>query len=95
MKRRIGHQCYRCQEFGHIAHECTKPKKPQQQEKAACSETTDAGERKRALQGMSFGELRKYFKPQKDWRMKTKWAPFLLSQNWTLQFASWNIGFLF
>ena len=57
-----GPQCYRCQEFGHIAHECTKLKKPQQQERAACPGTPDADERKRAVQGMSFEELREYFR---------------------------------
>ena len=67
-----GIQCYNCQGFGHISHECTQPQQAQQQgpqQGRAVQPQVDPhndDERVKAVRGMSFAEMRDYFKNLKD-----------------------------
>ena len=64
-----GLQCYNCQGFGHIAHECTQPCWPRQQQQtrfALQQGGNSDDERINAVRGMSFAEMRDFFKNLKD-----------------------------
>ena len=67
-----GIQCYNCQGFDHISHECTQPQWAQQQSPQqgwAVQPQVDPhndDKRVKAVQGMSFAEMRNYFKNLKD-----------------------------
>ncbi|KIM58613.1 hypothetical protein SCLCIDRAFT_27997 [Scleroderma citrinum Foug A] len=67
-----GIQCYNCQGFGHISHECSQPRRAQQQgpqQGWAVQPQVDPNnddERVKAVRGMSFAEMRDYFKHLKD-----------------------------
>jgi len=66
-KRGKGPQCYNCQLFGHIAHECTKPCRPchgQQQAQATQAQPED--DRLNAVHGMMFAEMQAFFHDLKD-----------------------------
>jgi len=67
-QRSKGLQCYNCQGFGHIARECSQPRRPRrgqpQQTRAVQPQPDD--ERVNAVRGMSFSEMRDYFKNLKD-----------------------------
>ncbi|KIM63577.1 hypothetical protein SCLCIDRAFT_116799 [Scleroderma citrinum Foug A] len=60
-----GLQCYNCQGFGHIAHECTQPCRPQQQQQTRSTQHQGGNsddERINAVRRMSFAEMRDFFK---------------------------------
>jgi len=63
-----GLQCYNCQGFGHITRECSQPRRPcqgqPQQTRAVQPQPDD--KRVNAVRGMSFSEMRDYFKNLKD-----------------------------
>ena len=66
-----GIQCYNCQGFGHISCECTQPRWARQQsphQGQAIQPQVDPhnDERVKAVRGMSFAEMRDYFKNLKD-----------------------------
>ena len=67
-----GIQCYNCQGFGHISRECSQPRRAQQQgpqQGRAVQPRVDPNnnnERVKAVRGMSFAEMRDYFKHLKD-----------------------------
>ena len=67
-----GIQCYNCQGFGHISCKCTQPQQAQQQlpqQGRAVQPQVDPhndNERVKAVQGMTFAEMRDYFKNLKD-----------------------------
>ena len=67
-----GIQCYNCQGFGHISHECTQPRwarqQPPQQGWAVQPQLDphNDDERVKAVRGMSFTEMGNYFKNLKD-----------------------------
>ncbi|KIM66637.1 hypothetical protein SCLCIDRAFT_21795 [Scleroderma citrinum Foug A] len=64
-----GLQCYNCQGFGHIARECTQPHRPQQQQHTRSAQQQGGNsddERINAVRGMSFAEMRDFFKNLKD-----------------------------
>ena len=67
-----GIQCYNCQGFGHISHECTQPCWAQQQgpqQGRAVQPQVDPNsddERVKAVRGMLFAEMHNYFKNLKD-----------------------------
>ena len=61
-----GPQCYNCQDYGHIACECTKPRRPRQQQTWVVQPQNDDDEHIKAVQGMSFSEMRDYFQNLKD-----------------------------
>ena len=67
-----GIQCYNCQGFSHISHECTQPRRARQQTPQqgwAVQPRLDPhndDERVKAVQGMSFAEMCDYFKNLKD-----------------------------
>jgi len=67
-QRSKGLQCYNCQGFGHIARECSQPRHPRrgqpQQTRAVQPQPDD--EHINAICGMSFSEMRDYFKNLKD-----------------------------
>jgi len=66
-QRGKGPQCYNCQLFGHIACECTKPRRPccgQQQAQAMQAQPED--DRLNAVRGMSFAEMQAFFCDLKD-----------------------------
>ena len=71
-QRGKGIQCYNCQGFGHISCECTQPQQAQQQlpqQGQAVQPWVDPhndDERVKAVRGMSFAEMRNYFKNLKD-----------------------------
>ena len=65
-QRGRGPQCYNCQGYGHIARECTKPCRPRQQQTQVVQPQNDDDERIKAVQGMSFSEVRDYFRNLKD-----------------------------
>ena len=64
-----GLQCYNCQGFGHITRKCTQPRQPQQQQQTRSAQqqggNSDDG-RVNAVHGMSFAEMRDFFKNLKD-----------------------------
>ena len=69
-------QCYNCQQFGHIAHNCQNKKVPRGQAPQAArvakipqqpmAGPSNADERVRTLQGMDFDTMRAYFLNLKD-----------------------------
>ena len=64
-----GLQCYNCQGFGHIARECTQPRRPRQQQQTRSTQHQGGNsddERINAVCGMSFAEMRDFFKNLKD-----------------------------
>ena len=67
-----GIQCYNCQGFGHISRECSQPQRARQQEPQQGRamqprvDPDDDDERVKAVRGMSFAEMRDYFKHLKD-----------------------------
>ncbi|KIM56615.1 hypothetical protein SCLCIDRAFT_132226 [Scleroderma citrinum Foug A] len=64
-----GLQCYNCQWFGHIARECTQPRQPRQQQQTQSTQHQGGNsddERINAVHGMSFAEMRDFFKNLKD-----------------------------
>ena len=64
-----GLQCYNCQEFCHIACECTQPCRPQQQQQTRSTQHQGGNsndERINAVCGMSFAEMRDFFRNLKD-----------------------------
>ena len=64
-----GLQCYNCQGFGHITHECTQPRQPRQQQQTRSAQQQGGNsnnERINAVRGMSFAEMRDFFKNLKD-----------------------------
>ena len=67
-----GLQCYNCQGFGHISRECSQPRWARQQgpqQGRAMQprvDPDDDDERVKAVRGMSFAEMRDYFKHLKD-----------------------------
>ena len=64
-----GLQCYNCQGFGHIARECTQPRRPRQQQQTRSAQQlggNSGDERVNAVCGMSFAEMRDFFKNLKD-----------------------------
>ena len=67
-----GIQCYNCQGFGHISHKCLQPRwarKQGPQQGWAVQPRVDPNnddERVKAVRGMSFAEMRDYFKHLKD-----------------------------
>ena len=64
-----GLQCYNCQGFGHIAHECTQPRWPRQQQQTRSAQQQGGNsddERVNAVHGMSFAEMQDFFKNLKD-----------------------------
>jgi len=66
-QRGKGPQCYNCQLFGHIACECTKPRRPrcgQPQARAAQAQLED--DQLNVVQGMTFAEMQVFFKDLKD-----------------------------
>ena len=71
-QRGKGIQCYNCQGFGHISRECSQPRwarqqGPQQgQAMQPWVDPDDDDERVKAVRGMSFAEMRNYFKHLKD-----------------------------
>ena len=71
-QRGKGIQCYNYQGFSHISRECTQPRWAWQQSPQqgwAVQPQVDPhndDERVKAVQGMSFAEMRDYFKNLKD-----------------------------
>ena len=65
-QRGRGSQCYNCQDYGHIACECTKPQCPRQQQTQVVQPKNDDDECIKAVQGMSFSKIRDYFWNLKD-----------------------------
>ena len=64
-----GLQCYNCQGFGHIARECTQPRRPRQQQQTWTAQQQGGNsdnERINAVRGMSFAEMWDFFKNLKD-----------------------------
>ena len=64
-----GLQCYNCQGFGHIACECTQPCRPRQHQQTRTTQQQGGNsddERINAVCGMSFAEMRDFFKNLKD-----------------------------
>ena len=64
-----GLQCYNCQGFGHITRECTQPCWPWQQQQTQSAQQQGGNsndERVNAVRGMSFAEMRDFFKNLKD-----------------------------
>jgi len=60
-------QCYNCQLFGHIAHECTKPRRPRRgQQQAWATQAQPEDDRLNAIRGMTFAEMQAFFKDLKD-----------------------------
>ena len=63
-----GLQCYNCQGFGHITRKCSqlcRPRRGQPQHTWAAQPQPD-NERINTIRGMSFSEMRDYFKNLKD-----------------------------
>ena len=71
-QRGKGIQCYNFQGFGHISHKCSQPRWARQQgpqQGRAVQPRVDPNnddERVKAVRGMSFAEMRDYFKHLKD-----------------------------
>ena len=68
-QRGKGIQCYNCQGFSHISHECSQPRWARPQQGRAVQpqgDPNDDNERVKAVRGMSFAEMRDYFKHLKD-----------------------------
>ena len=71
-QRGKGIQCYNCQGFGHISRECSQPQQARQQGPQQGQavqpqvDPNDNDERVKAVRGMSFAEMRNYFKHLKD-----------------------------
>ena len=71
-QRGKGIQCYNCQGFGHISRKCSQPQRARQQgpqqgrAMQPWVDPDDNDERVKAVRGMSFAEMRDYFKHLKD-----------------------------
>ena len=66
-QRGKGPQCYNCQMFGHIACECTKPRRPHRgQPQARAAQAQPEDDWLNAVQGMTFAEMQAFFKDLKD-----------------------------
>jgi len=66
-QRGKGPQCYNCQLFGHIARECTKPRRPHRgQPQARVAQAQPEDDRLNTVRGMSFAEMQAFFKDLKD-----------------------------
>jgi len=66
-QRGKGPQCYNCQLFGHIARECTKPRRPRRgQPQARAAQAQPEDDRLNAVRGMSFAEMQAFFRDLKD-----------------------------
>ena len=64
-----GLQCYNCQGFGHIAHECTQPCQPWQQQQTQSAQQQGGNsndERINAVCGMFIAEMWDFFRNLKD-----------------------------
>ena len=64
-----GLQCYNCQGFCHIAHKCTQPHQPRQQQQTRSAQQQGGNsndERINAVCRMSFAEMWDFFKNLKD-----------------------------
>ena len=64
-----GLQCYNFQGFGYIAHECTQPCQPWQQQQTQSAQQQGGNsnnKRINAVHGMSFAEMQDFFKNLKD-----------------------------
>jgi len=62
-----GPQCYNCQLFGHIARECTKPRRPRRgQPQARAAQAQPEDDWLNAVRGMSFAEMQAFFRDLKD-----------------------------
>ena len=64
-----GLQCYNCQGFGRITRECTQPRRPWQQQQTRSTQHQGGNsddERINAVRGISFAEMRDFFKNLKD-----------------------------
>ena len=62
-------QCYNCQGFGHIACECTQPRRSWQQQQTQSAQQQGGNsddKRINAVCGMSFAEMQDFFKNLKD-----------------------------
>ena len=63
--------CFNCDEFGHFAWDCKKPKRPCHQYVRAAideqpQEEKEANEQQKAMEGMSFDEMKAFFADLKD-----------------------------
>jgi len=66
-QRGKGPQCYNCQLFGHIARECTKPRRPRRgQPQARAAQAQPEDDRLNVVRGMTFAEMQAFFKDLKD-----------------------------
>ena len=66
-QRGKGPQCYNCQLFGHIAHECTKPHRPHcGQQQAWGMQAQPEDDQLNAVRGMTFAEMQVFFHNLKD-----------------------------
>jgi len=66
-QRGKGLQCYNCQLFGHIAHECTKPRRPRRgQPQAQAAQAQPEDDQLNAVRGMTFTEMQAFFRDLKD-----------------------------
>ena len=66
-----GIQCYNCQGFDHISHECSQPQwawqqRPQKGQAVWPQNPVNDDERVNAIQGMSFAEMHDFFRNLKD-----------------------------
>ena len=66
-QRGKGPQCYNCQLFGHIARECTKPRRPHRgQQQAWAAQAQPEDDRLNAVRRMTFAEMQAFFRDLKD-----------------------------
>ena len=94
-QRGKGPQCYNCQLIGHIACECTKPRCPcRGQPQARAAQTQPEDDRLNAVRGMSFAEIKAFFRDLKDWRVRTYQALSLSNLLWTQLYVFWTIDYL-
>jgi len=66
-QRGKGPQCYNCQLFGHIARECTKPRRPRRgQQQAWAMQAQPEDDRLNAVRGMTFAEMQAFLSRPRD-----------------------------
>ena len=66
-QRGKGPQCYNCQLFSHITHECTKPHCPHRgQPQARATQAQPEDDWLNVVRGMTFAEMQAFFKDLKD-----------------------------